>query len=170
MIGGHPHRSASRSRGGRTLSLVLLAGAIAAVPACAKPKQNDAAVSTTSSSLPGGAVAGGSPVSVTTVAVTPSTTPRPPVCLASDTWGYAILKATDPGQRGELTPAQLTANLTTYADAIKALVPANGPDIDLRTLTAKKVLDGTALTDADKQAEKDAATRLDAWYKVTCPA
>ncbi len=152
----------------RARLLVTAALLVAAAAGCAKPKTD---TPSTSSVPAGGPQQVSGPVTAPpSTATPPSTAARNPACAASDAWGFAILKATDPAQRGTLTPEQLAANLTTTADAIKKQVPANAADIDIRTATAKKVLDGAALSDADKQAEKDAATRLDAWYKATCPA
>jgi len=143
---------------------VVLMGAAA----CAKPKTDVA--TTTSSSIPGGGVAAGQVPPTVAPTVPVSVAPRKPECLASDLWGFAILKATDPSQAAGLTKDVLAASLQTNADAIKALVAVNSSDIDIRTGVAKKKLDGVALTEADTQAEKDASARLDTWYKATCPA
>lgn len=148
---------------GLSVGLVLLG-----VAGCAKPKTDVA--STTSSSVPAGGVAAGQLPSTIAPTIPVVTAPRKPECLASDLWGFAILKATDPAQAAGLTKDALAANLQTTADAIKAVVAVNAPDIDIRTGIAKKKLDGVALTDADTQAEKDASSRLDTWYKATCPA
>jgi hypothetical protein len=105
------------------------------------------------------------------VAPTSSTTAAPrtasPACKASDEWGLAFLRVTDPGQAGGLNPQQLTALIQEKATTFKALVPEQATNIDAVTTSAVKKLDGTS-TEADAQAGREADEKLDAWYAATC--
>ena len=160
----HPTLPARRLVPASALALVVAGGLLSA---CAQPKTT---ASTTSSSLPGVPLSS-TPTSAgapTTAPLTAVTVTKPPACALSDTWGYAIIKATDPAQRGDATVADISASLDATASAIKTSVPANATDVDTRTELAKKVLGGATLTDEEKASEKASVDKLSAWYAATC--
>ncbi len=111
------------------------------------------------------APAGGSPTP--TASSTTAGRASSPACKASDEWGLAYLRVTDPAQAGGLTPQQLTALIQEKATAFKALVPEQAANVDAVTASAVKKLDGTS-TEADAQAGREADEKLDAWYAATC--
>ncbi|MCB1248276.1 MAG: hypothetical protein KDB33_13360 [Acidimicrobiales bacterium] len=144
----------------RALVVLGVVGALAG-SACSKSRlaEGDAATPTTPPIL-------GS-ASTVAPASTASTAPKPAVCKDSDTWGLAIIKATDPASAAGLTPAQLTANLDAAAATFKAANPEFAAQIDTRTEIAKRKLAGTA-TEADNESDKTASEELNTWFVATC--
>ncbi|MCX7619706.1 MAG: hypothetical protein N2037_02540 [Acidimicrobiales bacterium] len=109
----------------------------------------------------------GAPSAASVSSTTTVTKNASPACKASDEWGLAYLRVTDPAQAGGLTPQQLTSLIQEKATAFKTLVPEQATNIDAVTASAVKKLDGTS-TEADAQAGREADEKLDAWYAATC--
>lgn len=167
MTTRHPHLSARRA----APAVAIAFAAAGWLGGCAKPKTDSTA---TSSSLPGLPIttasgATGASTTASSTATTPVVTvAKPPSCALSDTWGYAIVKATDPAQRGGASDVEVATSLDATAAAIRTSVPANAAEIDLRTELAKKILGGATLTEEENASLKTAADKLSAWYAATC--